>query len=41
VYALDTDLDIRAGSDKRTLQDAMKDHILASGELMALYQKGR
>jgi len=39
VYALDEELNIPAGSDKQTLQDAMKDHILASGELMALYQK--
>src|SRR5678815_3592169 len=39
VYALDTDLTIEAGSDKRTLQEAMKDHILGSGELMGQYQK--
>lgn len=39
VYALDTDLSIEAGSDKRTLQEAMKDHILGSGELMGQYQK--
>jgi Raf kinase inhibitor-like YbhB/YbcL family protein len=39
VYALDTNLDIPAGSDKKTLEGAMKDHILASGELMAHYQK--
>jgi Raf kinase inhibitor-like YbhB/YbcL family protein len=39
VYALDTDLDIAAGADKPTLQRAMKDHVLASGELMGHYQK--
>ena len=39
VYALDAKLDLPAGSDKKTLQDAMKGHILASGELMAQYQK--
>ncbi|HEV8283324.1 MAG TPA: YbhB/YbcL family Raf kinase inhibitor-like protein [Chitinophagaceae bacterium] len=39
VYALDTDLDIQAGSDKKVLEEAMKDHVLASGELMAHYQK--
>ena len=39
VYALDSDLDIPAGSDKKTLQDAMKNHVLASGELMGHYQK--
>ena len=39
VYALDNELNIEAGSDKNTLQDAMKAHILSSGELMAHYQK--
>ena len=39
VYALDSELNIRAGSDKKTLEDAMKDHVLSSGELMAHYQK--
>ena len=39
VYALDDKLNIPAGSDKRTLKDAMKDHVLASAELMAHYQK--
>ena len=39
VFALDTDLDIQAGSDKETLEEAMKNHVLASGELMAHYQK--
>ena len=39
VFALDTELDIHADSDRKTLEEAMKDHILSSGELMAHYQK--
>jgi Raf kinase inhibitor-like YbhB/YbcL family protein len=39
VYALDVELDLLAGSDKNALIDAMKDHILAKGELMGHYQK--
>ena len=39
VYALDGELDIQTGADKRTLQDAMKGHVLGSGELMGHYQK--
>jgi Raf kinase inhibitor-like YbhB/YbcL family protein len=39
VYALDTELDLLAGSDKNALIDAMKDHILAESELMGHYQK--
>jgi len=39
VYALDSELDIQAGSDKKTLEEAMKQHVVASGELMGHYQK--
>jgi Raf kinase inhibitor-like YbhB/YbcL family protein len=39
VYALDTEVDLLAGSDKEALINAMKDHILAEGELMGHYQK--
>ncbi len=39
VYALDKDLSIQAGSDKKTLESAMKDHVLGSAELMGHYQK--
>lgn len=39
VYALDSELNLPAGADKKTLQQAMKDHVLASAELMAHYQK--
>jgi len=40
VYALDTKLDLPAASDKKALQQAMKGHILAKGEMMAHYKKG-
>jgi Raf kinase inhibitor-like YbhB/YbcL family protein len=40
VYALDIQLDLLAGSNKKALQQAMKGHILAKGELMAHYKKG-
>lgn len=39
VYALDTGLDLPAGSDKSALLAAMEGHILATGQLMAVYQK--
>lgn len=39
VFALDNDLDIQAGSDKKALKEAMKNHVIASGELMGHYQK--
>jgi Raf kinase inhibitor-like YbhB/YbcL family protein len=39
VYALDIELDLLAGSDKKALIDAMKDHILAEGVLMGYYKK--
>ena len=39
VYALDIKLDLLAGSDKKALQEAMQNHVLASGELMAHYKK--
>ena len=41
VYALDTLLDVSAGSDKRTVEKAMKDHILGSGELIGMYKKSK
>jgi Raf kinase inhibitor-like YbhB/YbcL family protein len=40
VYALDVQLDLLAGSNKKALQQTMKGHILAKGELMAHYKKG-
>jgi|SRR5436189_1452391 len=39
VFALDTDLDLLAGSAKEALLDAMKGHVLAEGVLMGKYQK--
>jgi hypothetical protein len=38
-FALDTKLDLKEGSDKPALLRAMDGHILASGELIGLYQK--
>ena len=39
VFALDDELDLLAGATKDELLDAMKGHIIASAELMGLYQK--
>lgn len=36
LYALDKKLDLPAGSDKTQLQQAMKGHVLAEGELIGL-----
>ncbi|MET0394849.1 MAG: YbhB/YbcL family Raf kinase inhibitor-like protein [Chitinophagaceae bacterium] len=38
-YALDTELTLPFGSDKKSLLRAMEGHILASGELMGTYTK--
>jgi Raf kinase inhibitor-like YbhB/YbcL family protein len=37
LYALDTVLDLPAGATKSQLLAAMKDHVLAEGQLMGLY----
>ena len=37
VYALDTRLDLPAGTGKKDLLDAIKDHILAGGELIGVF----
>jgi Raf kinase inhibitor-like YbhB/YbcL family protein len=39
VFALDRPLDQKSGADRAALVDAMKGHVLASGELVATYQK--
>jgi Raf kinase inhibitor-like YbhB/YbcL family protein len=39
VYALDGLLDLRAGTNKKELLDAMKDHILAGGELVGIFSR--
>jgi phosphatidylethanolamine-binding protein (PEBP) family uncharacterized protein len=36
---LDDELDLLAGSKKEELLNAMKGHVLASAELMGVYQK--
>jgi Raf kinase inhibitor-like YbhB/YbcL family protein len=41
LYALDKKLDLPAGSDKAQLQQAMKGHILAEGELVGLVKAGK
>lgn len=40
-YALDTKLNIAPSSDRKTVDNAMQGHILAQGELMALYRKSK
>jgi len=40
VYALDTMLDIRPDSQKTDLEQAMKGHILAEGQIIGLYKRG-
>ncbi|MCL7453993.1 MAG: YbhB/YbcL family Raf kinase inhibitor-like protein [Anaerolineae bacterium] len=39
VYALDTILEVDAGSGKKSVQRAMEGHILAQGELMGRYAR--
>ena len=39
LYALDNELEIKPGAKKNELLDAMKGHVLATAELMGLYQK--
>lgn len=39
LYALDTQLDLKAGADKQALLAAMEGHILAQGELLGTYQR--
>ena len=41
VYALDTHLNIGAFSEKEVLENAMQNHILAHGELIGLYRRGK
>lgn len=41
LFALDTELDLPAGSDKKELKAAMKGHILAQSELIGLYTANR
>jgi hypothetical protein len=39
VYALDTLLNIASNSRKKDVEKAMKDHVLAKGELVGLYSR--
>ncbi len=39
IYALDTMLDLQPGSSRKQLENAMKGHILATGELMGNYKR--
>ena len=41
LYALDTQLDLKDDTTKGELITAMKGHILAVGELIGTYEKGR
>ena len=41
VYALDTHLKLGAFSEKEVLENAMQNHILAHGELIGLYRRGK
>ena len=41
VYALDAHLNLGAFSDKEVLENAMQNHILAYGELIGLYRRGK
>jgi Raf kinase inhibitor-like YbhB/YbcL family protein len=39
VYALDDELQLTSGSTKENLEQVMKNHVLAMGELMGIYKK--
>lgn len=39
VYALDTKLELKEDAGKKDLEEAMKDHVISSGELIGLYKK--
>ena len=39
IYALDKKLGLPEGASKADLENAMKDHVLGSGELVGLYKK--
>jgi len=41
LYALDTKLDLGAGSGKKELEQAMKGHVVAQAQLMGKYQRAR
>ena len=39
LYALDTELSLKAGATKKDLEAAMQGHILGTSELMGTYQR--
>ena len=39
VYALDIQLDLDSGAKKKELENAMRGHVLAEGELVGLYRR--
>ena len=39
VYALDDLLDLREGSDRKDVEDAMRGHIVAYGDLVGIYKR--
>ncbi len=39
LYALDADLDLKPGLTKDQLLEAMKDHVLATGQFVAIYSR--
>jgi len=39
IYALDSELSLKAGATKAELEKAMDDHVMAQGKLMGTYQK--
>ena len=41
VYALDAPVDLKSGASKSELEQAMKGHVLAEGQLMGKYSRKR
>lgn len=41
IYALDDLLDLPDGSSRKDVEDAMRDHIVAFGEIIGTYRRGR
>jgi Raf kinase inhibitor-like YbhB/YbcL family protein len=41
IFALDKKLGLAAGASKEDLENAMKDHVVGSGELIGLYKKSK
>ena len=39
LYALDTELTLRSGASESSFQDAIQDHVLASGELVGTFKR--